>query len=284
MPIRATGGPRRSRRTPVAARLLAALSALALATTLAGCRSDATPQGSNVDPSQVDATAPPETGECRMLTPSDIDQPSNATRAVPCEDPHTAETFATGDLPASFDDVDYDDERLAGFAYSRCGKEFMDFLGVDESLAMRSLLSWTMFRPSRTAWRDGARWYRCDVVGGGASSKTLLALPERTKGLMRKPDDGWMACVKGTSVDGAPRVPCTQRHTFRAVTTIKLGDAEDDYPGDEVVAERTRSFCGDSVGAWLGYPARYAFGYTWFGLADWDAGNRRSVCWARTDQ
>jgi hypothetical protein len=32
------------------------------------------------------------------------------------------------------------------------------------------------------------------------------------------------------------------------------------------------------------YPPDYGFGYTWFREADWDTGNRRSVCWARTDQ
>lgn len=265
---------------PIRATLLVAAALLALT----ACQSDASPQGSNLDPAQVDAMDPPKKGGCRMLTPSDIRRPTNASRTIACEDPHTAETFAAGVLPASYADADYDDDRLAAFAYTTCSKEFIDFLGADESLAMRTVLSWTMFRPSRTAWDEGARWYRCDVVGGGSTSKTLLALPERTKGLMRKPDDDWMACVKGRSVDGAPRVPCSQRHTYRAVTTIKLGGLGDEYPGDDVVAERTRNFCGDSVGAWLGYPPRYSFGYTWFGLADWDAGNRRSVCWARTDQ
>ncbi len=28
----------------------------------------------------------------------------------------------------------------------------------------------------------------------------------------------------------------------------------------------------------------FAVGYTWFHEAEWNAGNRRSVCWARTAQ
>jgi len=55
--------------------------------------------GSNVDPSQVDAVAAPDVGACRLLTPEDADQPTNATRVVDCQERHTAETFAAGDLP-----------------------------------------------------------------------------------------------------------------------------------------------------------------------------------------
>jgi hypothetical protein len=28
----------------------------------------------------------------------------------------------------------------------------------------------------------------------------------------------------------------------------------------------------------------YDYGYTWFHQAEWKAGNRRSICWAKTDQ
>jgi Septum formation len=278
--FRVTAG--RTRRTRAATALFVGAAMATLA--LSGCRSDATPQGSHLDPAQVDATSPPAVGECRMLTPSDLDHPSNASAAVPCDAPHTAETFATGTLPASFTTAEYDDERLAAFAFGTCGQKFMGYLGADESLAMRSVLSWTLFRPSQTAWDAGARWYRCDAVGGGPTSKSLLTLPDRIRGLLRKPADDWLACVKGGSVDTAPRVPCSQRHTFRAVTTIRLGKPEDDYPGDDAVSARTRNFCSDSVAAWLGYPAKYSFAYTWFPQPDWEAGNRRSVCWARTDQ
>jgi hypothetical protein len=68
------------------------------------------------------------------------------------------------------------------------------------------------------------------------------------------------------------------------VTTIVLGKADDDYPGDRLVEVRTRDFCSESVGAWLNYPVDYDYGYTWFHEAEWKAGNRRSICWAKTDQ
>jgi hypothetical protein len=68
------------------------------------------------------------------------------------------------------------------------------------------------------------------------------------------------------------------------VTTVKLGEPKDSYPGDRLSEVRSRDFCSDSVGAWMNYPVEYDFGYTWFHKAEWEAGSRRSVCWARTDR
>ena len=239
-------------------------------------------QGSNTDPDQVDSVETPQLGACRVLRPDDVALPSNATRIVDCQDSHTAQTFAVGQLPDELEDADYDDEELGAFAYETCGKKFMGFLGADESLAMRTVLSWAWFRPSEKAWDDGARWYRCDVVGGGDGSTSYVELPEKTEGLLLKPDDRWMVCADGATIN-SERVPCSEKHSWRAVTTIVLGDPGDEYPGDKVAESRTRSFCSDSVGAWLNYPVDYDFAYTWFHEAEWQAGNRRSVCWARTD-
>ena len=253
-----------------------AVLVLVAACATAGCGSDGPPP---------EDEKPPELGACRVLTPDDVAQPSNTTEPVDCTAPHTAETYAVGELPGSFDDADYDDEELGAWAYSTCSDAFQKFLGADESLVMRTIVSWAWFRPSEAAWDAGARWYRCDVVGGGEQSKEYVDLPETAKGLLLgRPKDRWMVCADGPTVSGSVKVPCTEPHQWRAVTTISLGDAGDDYPGDRLVEVKTRDFCSDSVGAWLSYPVDYDFGYTWFHEAEWDAGNRRSVCWAKTDQ
>ena len=235
------------------------------------------------DPKLVDSVEVPEVGLCRVLTPEDVAEPTNATKAVDCADDHTAETYAAAELPSRFDEADYDDPRLARFAYRKCSAEFEEFLGADESLVMRSVLSWAWFRPSESAWDDDARWYRCDVVGGGEQSKEYVDLPETAEDLMLgKPDDRWMACADGPSVAGSVKVPCSEPHTWRAVTTIKVGTDNEEYPGDRLVEVKSRDYCSSSVGAWLGYPSDYDFAYTWFHEAEWEAGNRRSICWART--
>lgn len=238
-----------------------------------------------IDPEQVDAVEAPELGACRMLTPEDVAQPSNATKTVDCADAHTAETYAIGQLPGKFDDSEYDDPAISTFAYRTCGKKFERFLGADESLVMRTVVSWAWFRPSEKAWEDGARWYRCDVVGGGDQSKSYVELPETAKGLLLgKPDDRWLVCAQGPEVAGSNKVPCSEPHDWRAVTTIKLGQPEERYPGDRLVEVKTKDFCSRSVSAWMNYPIDYEFAYTWFGAAEWEAGNRRSICWARTAQ
>lgn len=237
------------------------------------------------EPGATDSVQPPRLGACRVLTPEDITRASNDTATVPCSSRHTAETFAVGGFPDGVSGSKPDDEALGAYVYSRCQQRFQRFLGGNESLILRSTLTWAWFRPSPQAWQDGARWWRCDAVGGGAQSTTFLDLPRTAKGiLLGKPADRWMLCADGPTVSGSEKVPCSRPHTWRAVTTIVLGKADTPYPGDRVVEVRTRDYCSDSVGAWLNYPVDYDFGYTWFHEAEWKTGNRRSVCWAQTEQ
>jgi hypothetical protein len=234
------------------------------------------------DPS-ADSTAAPHVGACRVLSPDDVAQSSNASPTVPCSARHTAETFAVGTLPGRFAKASYDDPDLASYAYQVCSSKFIDFTGADDSLAMRTILNWAWFRPSRPAWDAGARWYRCDVIGGGDQTRQYVDLPTATEGLLLgRPKDQWMVCAQGATVSGSVKVPCSEKHDWRAVTTIVLGQPGDPYPGDSVVQSRTRAYCSQSVGAYLDYPVDYDFGFSWFHEAEWQAGNRRSVCWART--
>ncbi len=240
-------------------------------------------RGGSSDPDQVDAVDAPRLGACRSLTPADVAEASNATKTVECSAPHTAQTYAVGQLPADLTDAGYDSTEVGGFAYDTCTTKLRAFLGADESLALRTVLQWAWFRPSEKAWAQGARWYRCDVVGGSEQSPELSRLPETAEGLLLgRPDDTWLVCVSGASVSGGTKVPCSRPHDWRAATTIKLGEPEDAYPGDRLAEVTTRDYCSDSIGAWLNYPIDFDYGYTWFHQAEWKAGNRRSVCWAKT--
>ena len=261
--------------------MLARLLVSALLVVPGGCSGGST---GSADEGPV-SVEPPELGACRLLTPEDIQQPSNDSEPVPCEEKHTAETFAVGEFPDDVSGDDIDDPALGGYVFDTCEKKFRRFLGGDESMVMRATVTWAWFRPSDEAWDKGARWWRCDVVGGGEQSTSLVSLPETAKGiLLGRPDDRWMVCVNGPTVADSVKIPCSEKHTWRAVTTIVLGDEKDPYPGDRLVEVRTRDFCQDSVGAWMNYPVDYDYGYTWFHEAEWKAGNRRSICWAKTDQ
>jgi hypothetical protein len=243
---------------------------------------DGSPSGT--DDATPSAAAPaPETGACRVLRPSDIAKKADSTAPVACSRSHTAETYLVDTFRGKLAKASYDDPALAAHAYQVCSKGFKKFTGADDSLALRSVLSWAWFRSSESDWTAGARWYRCDVVGGTDQSAQLVTLPRTAKGvLLGIPGDRWMACVDGPSVTAAPYVPCTQPHTWRAATTIVVGQPGDKYPGDRLVEVQTRDYCSDSVGAWMNYPIDYKYAYTWFHRAEWAAGNRRSICWAGT--
>lgn len=231
---------------------------------------------------ESDRATPPAVGVCRDLRAGDLEAPSNVSPIVPCTEDHTAQTFTIGELPASTGSA-YGDSRHGKYVHGVCQKAFRAFLGADESQAIRSQLSWAWFRPSELGWDRGARWFRCDVVGGPADASRLRDLPTQAKGLFAQEEpDAWLTCALGETVARSTKVPCTSKHTWRAVTTIKVGQPDDPYPGDRVVQVRSRDYCQDSVGGWLGYPPEYDFGYTWFREDRWAAGNRRSICWAKT--
>ena len=103
----------------------------------------------------------------------------------------------------------------------------MEFLGADESMVMRTIVSWAWFRPSETAWDKGARWYRCDVIGGGEESETSPTCPRPPPACWRS---GRRRQVDGRASTGPRstarrRSRAAEKHNWRAVTTIKVGDA-----------------------------------------------------------
>lgn len=255
--------------------------AAALTAALVGCGT--TPEDGADGGEEAESVDTPQLGTCRALAPEDISLTTDDSPSVPCAGPHTAQTYAVGTMPPTFAGAAYDSPEVGAYAFETCTAQLQKFLGGDESLVMRSLLTWAWFRPAPEAWEAGERWYRCDAVGGSEQSTALLDLPETARGILQgRPDDKWMACVEGASVDAGEKVPCSQTHDWRAVTTIKLGEPSDAYPGDRLVETKTRNFCSDSVGAWLNYPIDFDYGFTWFHEAEWDAGNRRSICWAKT--
>lgn len=231
---------------------------------------------------EADKVALPKLGACRDLSATDVAYPSNAAAIVPCSKAHTVQTFAVGTLPATTGSS-YTDKRHGAFVYAACNTAFRTFLGADESLALRVQLSWAWFRPSQRGWNKGARWYRCDLVGGPIAAKTLRDLPPDARGLFSAQlPDAWLTCALGNGVTRGTKVPCSEPHAWRAVTTVKIGRPTDPYPGDHIVQIRSRDYCQASVGGWMHYPHNFDFGYTWFHDDQWAVGNRRTVCWAKT--
>lgn len=227
----------------------------------------------------------PGNGLCRVLDAKAVAAPSDDTDPVDCSKPHTAQTFHVGTFDEhATQDTAYDDESLGTTVAKACRPRFLKFTGATDSLALRTVVTWAWWRPSEEAWKEGARWFRCDVIAR-STAKGLGPLPRTAKGLLLGiPADRWMVCADGRTVADAPRMACTEKHTWRAVSAVSVGKAKDPWPGSRLVEVRSRDFCSDWVGAWTNYSLDYEFAYTWFGKDDWASGNRLSVCWARTEE
>ena len=157
---------------------------------------------------------PPDVGACRVADLRRRGPANERHRARAVHQPHTAQTYAVDSLPAAARRT----RRTTTPAWRRtpiaCAPSSSSaFTGADESLAMRTILSWAWFRPSPSAWDDGARWFRCDVVGGGDQSAHYVDLPVTTQDLLaERPTDAWLVCAQGATVDGSVKVPCTDKH------------------------------------------------------------------------
>ncbi|QWC85821.1 septum formation family protein [Nocardioidaceae bacterium] len=242
--------------------------------------------GGAIEQSDAPALADaPQLGACRDLTPEDVAQPADDTDPVACAEKHTAQTFVVGSFPERVTrGTAWDSPALGAYIYDECTRRFAAFVGGDESIRLRSLVSWAWFRPTEEQWADGARWFRCDIVGGTPAAASYAPLPRDAKGLFaRGPVEQWMQCVDGPTITSAPATPCTEKHTWRAIRFVKVTNGpKEKYPGDKIVASRARDGCSDQVADYLDYQPEYEFAYSWFHEAEWKAGNRVAVCWARS--
>lgn len=255
-----------------------AAALLAVLVLMSGC------DGPSPEAEPSDHAEPPTLGACRDLTPEDVTAPTDDSPPVPCTEEHTAETFLVGEVPASTGRT-YDSRTHGSHVHRACSQAFQRFLGADESLAMRTRLSWAWFRAPEEAWNEGARWFRCDVVGGKSEDAAFRPLPTTAKGLFTDEEvSAWMTCASGEVLAEAEKLDCSSPHDWRAVTAIKIGRPDEAYPGDRISEVRARDGCSDWVGAWLNYATDYEYAYSIFHEAEWKAGNRRALCWARTDK
>ena len=201
----------------------------------------------------------PELGACRDLTPDDVapaEQRHQDRRLRRASTPR--ETYAVGALPAELEDAAYDDRGARRV-------RLPDLLGEVREVPRRR-------REPGDAHR-GQLGVVPPVGEGLGRGRALVPLRRRrrrrqTTEFVDLPDDrqgpaarparttsGWSAPHGPVGRRRRRRSPA-RRHTWRAVTTIKLGEPEDPYPGDRLVEVTTRDFCSDSVGAWLELPRR----------------------------
>jgi hypothetical protein len=274
--------------------LLRVLAAVVLTAAVGACSSAAEPtgaeepSGSKSPPTQTPSPpspAPdaPDVGACRLLTYADISRFSNDAPTRPCEQEHTAYTFAVAELPSdiAFDGVTIDNDAVQRAAAEACQDRFVGFIGGTVATRTLARLSVTYFVPDQRGFDRGARWVRCDVVGLQNDS-ALAPLPRNLDGFLDDEAalDEYGVCSKGEPGSSDFRlVMCRADHDYRAIAAIRLGDRDAAYPGTAVTRDDGHARCEDVVAEQLGIGGGYTFGWTYPSAEEWSSGQRFGYCW-----
>ena len=275
--------------------------ALSLVAGLAGCTSGgevdealssttSTPTSSQSSPADTPTQQPPEPAPkldaCRDLGFPDINRYSNETDTVPCDQPHTAFTFAVAQLPddVAFDGVDIKNDAVQEAAADQCRQRFASYVGGDAGTRALVRLTMTYFLPSQAEFDRGAHWVRCDVVALQAE-QILAELPSTLAGALDRPavvQDYSLCSVAEPGTAGSVMVTCNQEHEYRAISALRLGADSDDYPGEDVTRTEGRNRCEALIQEGVDAEGGYTFSWTYPTPRDWNAGQRFGYCWQKT--
>ena len=230
----------------------------------------------------------PKVGECRDLEYPDISRYANGDELVRCRRPHTAYTFAVGDLPSDvvFKGVDIGNDAVQQAAAHTCRTRFARYVGGDDAALALSRLSMTYFVPDQRSFDAGASWVRCDVVALRTAT-ALAPLPDDVQGLL---DDADSLRKYGVCSVGEPGlvdsrlVMCSEDHTYRAVAALRLGRAAAPYPGEAVTKDIGLQQCAEVLAEEIDDDSGYSYAWTYPTSADWASGQRFGYCWHQTDK
>lgn len=283
--------PRPARVRPQVA--LALTAALTAALGLAGCSGsdepDAQPSSSRSSqassasatptPTPVDLAPAPRTGQCRTLTQTEAIAPTApAAPVVACTAAHTAQTYRVGELDLVREGhlLAVDSTVATRQVQRSCQGALGGWLGGDPRL---SVLTPIWFTPSVEQSDVGAAWFRCDVVALGAGQR-LAELPDRTKGLLatRAGRDRFGLCrTAAPAAPGSAPVPCSAKHTFRALRAV-------DLPGTTLPTPKAGQaildpVCRQAATEAARDPLDIAWQQELPTAEQWAAGRRHGLCW-----
>ena len=286
------------------ASLTAAVAAVVLA--LGGCTSDDPPEDPVGAPASSPAATPttptaqsdtgpevtirpvpppPALGACYRMGVSLATRPTNASRPVPCGEPHTAQTVHVGrlDLTPGGRRLRVDAPAVQQQPARACPVRLRQYVGGTTDTLRRSRFEVVWFTPTLGQAERGARWFRCDAVAV-ADDERLLRLPlgPRLRGVLDDPGALAAYGLCGTDRPGTPgfrRVACALPHRWEAVSTIDLAGGVR-YPGTPRVRAAGEERCADLVGERSGPVLEFSYGWEWPTRAQWAAGQRHGYCWA----
>ena len=249
-----------------------------------GTASTATAARSGADSSPASSPpVPPPERACYRLTLRQVLAAVTRAPSSPCTRPHTARTFAVGEVADLVDGPvrSIDAPRVQRAVAVECPRRLATFVGGPEQALRLSMFRSVWFTPTLPEAEDGAAWYRCDIVALAAEG-TLAHLIGRLEGVLGR-SAAWKAtyglCATaepGTA--GFERVACARSHTWRAVSTVPIPGER--YPGVVAVRALGTAPCTDAARNVADDALDFRWGYEWPSLEQWRSGRRYGVCWA----
>ncbi|WP_435771110.1 septum formation family protein [Nocardioides sp. SYSU DS0651] len=275
-------------RRPRARALLAAGSFVVLASPLAACtgdggapRADPSPEPTASQTTAPEPPARPEVGACYDLPFEAAVAPTTEAPPVSCRQPHTTETVAVGTIDAVVDGhlLAIDSEHVQAQVASVCPRRLIRYLGGTPRNLRLSMIRPVWFTPTVEKSDEGADWFRCDAVVLSGSEQ-LAEMRGTLKGALRRaPRPQHAMC--GTAAPDAKdfeRVPCSERHSWRAIDVVTFDDGG--YPGEKRVRAAGRRQCEDAGAEVAEDPLDFRWGYEWPTREQWEMGQKFGRCWA----
>lgn len=252
---------------------------------LGACTSQSVPEASDepsVSASSSTAPTRPQVGECHRLSLQELLGSADTEPPVPCGDEHTSETVHVGTFKAAAagETAALTQDRANRVAARTCRTEAASYLGTDPGRLWLTRVEVFWFVPTPEQVDAGADWLRCDVVVLERGDR-LMQLPASMEDALRA-TGGRRYALCGTARPGAEdfeRVVCGERHSWRAISTIGVGDGER-YPGPGRARSAGEERCQGQARAAQDGALQYDYGWEWPTRAQWEAGQRHGYCWA----
>jgi hypothetical protein len=262
--------------------LAGALAGLLLAA-CGGSEPSSTP--SPTAPAHASAAPTPAARACYLLSYSQAVAPTApesgaAAKAVSCSTAHTAETFYVGQLSDVVDGhlVAVDSARVQRQSARTCPARLSAYVGGSVDDLRLSMLRAVWFTPTVAESEQGASWLRCDVIAV-AGKERLATRKGSLKGTLAKgAGDEAMCGTAAPSAASFERVPCGQKHSWKALRVVPItGDA---YPGAAKAKAAGQTVCKEAGKAVASDALDYTWSYEWPTAEQWDAGQTYGICWA----
>ena len=225
----------------------------------------------------------PEEADCYRFPYEELAQTTTDRAPVSCAKRHNAVTIHVGRLGRVSDGGAVDSGQLQQRVADECQRRLARHLGGSPSTRKLSRFHSVWFLPTAADAEMGADWYRCDVVAFSSEGRlAALPRPQRLEDVLDRPRALGTYGLCGTAEPGSPRfarVICSRRHSWRAVSTIRINGGQE-YPGERAVRSAGEDRCRDLVREMSSSPLKFRYGWEWPTRQQWRHGQRHGYCWA----